>query len=401
MNNFLQKAKAFLSTKSATIALSFLGLYLLSTGVSLAIFSFAKKEEISTSDIKKNRSRINLDLPKTEECPLNGGKFTKVEGEIWEARRPLTAMIENHADSRPPSGLSKADVVYEIVAEGGITRFLAVYYCNTAAEEVNIAPVRSARIYFIDYAAEYGDKPIFMHVGGANDFSGSGDTARDVRALETLEQMGWRTPRGNDFDTIYDSGFPVFWRNYERLTHPVATEHTMMASLDAAYEEAEKRGLRAKDKKGLAWDKNFVSWKFIDDKPQTASATSITFGFWDNKPDYEVEWKYDSQNNRYLRFNGGKEHTDLEFKEQLSAKNVVVLFAKERGPVDRNLHMFYTTTGTGKALIFQNGTVIEGTWEKDSRTDRTKFLDENGREISFVRGVIWIEVVPAGNEVSY
>ncbi|MBI2066339.1 DUF3048 domain-containing protein [Candidatus Woesebacteria bacterium] len=401
MDNFFSKAKVFLSSKSATIALSFLGLYLLSSGVSLAIFSFVKKEEITSFDIKTGRPRINLDLPKTEDCPLNGGMFTKAEREIWEARRPLTAMIENHADSRPSSGLSKADVVYEIVAEGGITRFLAVYYCNTAAEEVTIAPVRSARIYFIDYAAEYGDKPIFMHVGGANDFSGSGDTTREVRALEILEQMGWRTPRGNDFDTTYDSGFPVFWRNYERLEHPVATEHTMMASLDAAYEEAEKRGLGAKDKKGTAWDKNFVSWKFIDDKPQGQGATDISFGFWDNKSDYDVVWKYDAANNRYLRFNAGVEQIDLEVKQPLFAKNVVILFAKERGPVDRNGHMFYTTVGSGKALVFQNGSAIEGTWEKDSRLERTKFLDEGGREISFVRGIIWIEVVPAGNKVSY
>lgn len=403
MNNFLAKLKVFLSSKSGTIALSFLGLYLLSTGVSLAIFSFVRKggEDLTPGDIEKGRSRINLNLPKTEACPLNGGMFTKIEKDIWESHRPVAAMIENHAESRPPSGLSKADVVYEIVAEGGITRFLGIFYCNTAAQEVKIAPVRSARIYFINYAAEYGDKPIFMHVGGANDFSGSGETAKEVRALETLEQMGWRVPRGNDFDTTYDSGFPVFWRNYERLNHEVATEHTMMASLDAAYEEAAKRGLGAKDKKGTPWDKNFVSWKFADDKAQSGSATNISFGFWDNKPDYNVEWKYDSANNRYLRFNAGKEHIDLENKETLFAKNVVILFARERGPVDRNGHMVYTTIGSGKTLVFQNGVVIEGTWEKDSMSDRTKFLDTSGREISFVRGIIWIEVVPAGNEVSY
>ena len=402
MKQVLGKIKVFLSTKSAMVALSFFGLYLLSTGVSLAVFSFVKKSpgELTSAEIKESRSRINLNLPKTEECPLNGGMFTKVEGEIWESHRPITAMIENHSESRPPSGLSKADVIYEIVAEGGITRFLGVFYCNTAAEEVKIAPVRSARIYFIDYASEYGDKPIFMHVGGANDFSGSGDTTKEVRALETLETIGWRFPRGNDFDTTYDSGFPVFWRNYERLDHEVATEHTMMASLDAAYEEAAKRGLGAKDKKGTAWDKNFVSWKFDDDKP-AGGVAEISFGFWEGKPDYDVTWKYDSGNNKYLRFNGGKEHIDLENKEQLSAKNVVILFAKERGPVDRNMHMSYTTTGTGEALIFQNGTVITGTWEKDSRTDRTKFLDEKGKEITFVRGVIWIEVVPAGNNVNY
>lgn len=240
-----------------------------------------------------------------------------------------------------------------------------------------------------------------MHVGGANNYSGSGDTARDVRALETLESMGWRVPKGNDLDTTYDSGFPVFWRNYERLDHAVATEHTMMASLDAAFEEAEKRGWGAKNSKGIAWNKNFVSWKFVDDKVQTLTASDITFDFWQDKTDYSVKWKYDSTNNKYLRFNDGKEHIDLENKQQLNAKNVVILFAKERGPVDRNLHMFYTTIGTGKTLVFQNGIVIEGTWTKESATARTKFMDGKGKEISFVRGNIWIEVIPAGNKVSY
>ena len=384
------------------MALSFIGVYLLATGISLAIFSFARKSSgVSSTQVGTTRSKIDQSLPKTEECPINGQKYTKAERDIWEGRRPATVMIENHSESRPPSGLSRADVVYEAVAEGGITRFLSVFYCGAAAEDVQVAPVRSARIYFLDYAAEYGDRPLFMHVGGANDYSGSGDTARDVRALETLESMGWRVPGGNDLDTTYDSGYPIFWRNYERLGREVATEHTMMASLDAAYKEAEKRGFAAKDEDGVAWDNDFVSWKFADDKAQSPTATDISFGFWDNKGDYDVEWKYDSGNNSYLRFNGGEEYTDLTTKAQISAKNVVILFARERGPVDRNLHMFYTTTGTGEALIFQNGIAIEGTWKKTARDARTIFTDEKGKEINFVRGPIWIEVVPAGNSVNY
>ncbi|MEK7112903.1 MAG: hypothetical protein AAB875_06355, partial [Patescibacteria group bacterium] len=94
MNNYLAKLKVFLSSKSGTIALSFLGLYLLSSGVSLAIFSFLREgEELTPGDIEQSRSRINLNLPKTEECPLNGGKFTKIERDIWESHRPITAMI--------------------------------------------------------------------------------------------------------------------------------------------------------------------------------------------------------------------------------------------------------------------------------------------------------------------
>ncbi len=400
MKNLTDKIQKIVASKTFLLTLSFLGLFLLSCGVSVLVFSFVVKKPVtpppSDGEISQVRSRINLDQPKTEVCPLNGAKFTKAERDLWQERRPIIAILENHADSRPASGLSKADVVYEIVAEGGITRFLSVFYCNTAAEEVKIAPVRSARIYFIDFATEYGEKPIFMHVGGANNYSGSGDTARDVRALEYLETIGWRVAKGNDFDTTYDSGFPVFWRNYERLGKPVATEHTMMASLDAAYEEAEKRGFTT------GWDKKFIPWQFIDDKPVSEpSATEISFGFWDNKSEYEVEWKYDRQKNQYLRFNGGKEQFDFENKAQLTAKNVVIFFAKEKGPVDRNLHMFYTTTGTGKALIFQNGEAIDGTWKKETKMSRTKFFDKKGREIAFVRGPIWIEVIPAGNEVKY
>ncbi|OGM54329.1 hypothetical protein A3F62_01070 [Candidatus Woesebacteria bacterium RIFCSPHIGHO2_12_FULL_44_11] len=396
----------FLESKKFLTILSFIGLYLFSAGTSWAIFSFVTQApgvSVETpSELQAARSKINLDLPRTQECPINGGMFTKIEENIWQKRRPVAAMVENHADSRPPSGLSRADVIYEAVAEGGITRFLTIFYCGAAADDVKIAPVRSARIYFVDWAAEYGDFPIFMHVGGANDFSGFGDTTKNARALETLETLGWRVPRGNDFDTTYDSGFPVFWRNYERLGREVATEHTMMASLDAAYEQAGKRGFGDKYE-GKAWDKNFVSWNFVDEKPMASpAADKISFGFWEDYGDYEVEWRYDKASNSYLRFNGGKAHTDLEYDNvQLSAKNVVVMFVKETGPGDRNKHMLYTTTGEGKALIFANGDVIEGTWEKTSREARTKFSDTSGKEVSFVRGVIWIEAVPAGNDVDY
>lgn len=398
----MKKFLEIVSSKKAITIISFFGLFLISVGVSVLVFSYFLKNPTTTSATLFGKSRVDLGQPKTQACPINGMMYTKDEEKIWQERRPIAVMIENHVDSRPASGLSRADVVYEAVAEGGITRFLSIFYCGGAAEDVQIAPVRSARVYFINFAAEYGDNPIFMHVGGANNYSGSGDTAKDARALELLESIGWRVPEGNDFDTTYDSGYPIFWRNYERLGHPIATEHTMMASLDAAYEQAAKRGFAAKDLDGVAWDENFIRWNFENDKPDSGpTATDISFGFWDGKPEYNVEWKYDSNNNQYLRFNGGNEHIDFTTKKQLTAKDVVIFFARERGPVDRNHHMLYTVEGKGKALVFKNGDVISGTWEKDSLSSRTRFFDERGKEISFVRGPIWIEVVPAGNAVNY
>ena len=405
MSKFFDKVLNILSSKKFIFVLGFIGLYLLSTGTSWAIFSYLRKspvkEEESLTSLEEARLKISQELAKESECPINGGMFTEVEKAIWEKRRPIAAMIENHADSRPPSGLSRADVIYEAVAEGGITRFLAIFYCGAAAEDLKIAPVRSARIYFIDWAAEYGDKPIFMHVGGANNYSGSGDTAREARALELLETLGWRVAKGNDFDTTYDSGFPVFWRNYERLDHPVATEHTMMASLDAAYKQAEERGFLVEDNEGVRWDENFVSWKFTEENRENVDVGKISFGFWDNKPDYDVEWTYDAGSNNYLRKNGGKELTDLDTGNQLTSKNVVVMFVRERGPVDKNVHMLYTTIGSGQALVFSNGKAIEGTWNKNARDERTLFLDSSGKEIPLVRGVTWIEIIPAGKKVDY
>jgi len=114
-----------------------------------------------------------------------------------------------------------------------------------------------------------------------------------------------------------------------------------------------------------------------------------------------VIWRYDASSNSYLRFNGDEEHLDHETNGQLSAKNVVVMQVTERGPVDKEGHMFYTTIDEGSALIFQNGDVIPGTWEKNSQTGRTIFYDSGGNEVEFVRGNIWIEAVPDGNEISY
>ena len=399
--------KNFLTSKRIMLISAFVGLYLFSAGASLAIFSFlgGKTSSLNNVDVSGNlsqvRSKIGEGLPKTEECPLNGALFSKPERAVWEKRRPIAVVIENSADARPQSGISKADVVYEAVAEGGITRFLAIFYCGAAAEDVKVAPVRSARVYFIDLAAAYGKNPIFMHVGGANDFAGTGDTAKEARALELLQTLGWRVPQGNDFDTTYDSGYPVFWRNYDRLDHPVATEHTMMASLDQAYLQAEKRGFAAKDKNGVSWDINFKPWRFTDGKSQSQSVKEISFDFWSNKPEYSVTWKYDPANNEYLRFNGGVEHKDHENNEQIKAKNVAIIFTQEKTSVDRNKHSLYTTIGKGSALVFQNGEAIEATWEKSSRESMIIFRDKKGKEISFVRGPIWVEILAIGNKVNY
>lgn len=403
--------KIFNSKKTSRI-ITLIGLYLVAAGASWLFFSNTKAGTGALSgDLDSARSKI-AQLPRTEECPLNGGMFSTVERDIWQGRRPMGVMIENHLDSRPQSGLSKADVVYEAVAEGGITRFLALFYCGAAAENVTIGPIRSARIYFINWISEYGKEPLYVHFGGANNICTNkedpaclangtkrkGAVDPRVMAIEKLIDMGWRRPQGNALDGGANAGAPAIVRDQYRLSEtPAAWEHSAVGSTDLLFDLGVERGF------GGNWDGDFESWKFTEDQPVINSAIkNISFEFWPNSEDYSVAWAYEERTNSYLRTNGGKPHTDWEFdKPQLSTKNVVVQFVEEEGPVDEEKHMYYEVIGEGDALIFQNGDVIEGTWEKETQFGRTKFFDENGQEISFVRGPIWIEAIPEGNSVDY
>lgn len=391
---------------NAVFWLAGIGFYLLTTGISYGVFNSVKAGPTGsaiTSPVgtgitqgEKKKFKVDPSVPRDQECPLNGAMFTKQEKEIWEKRRPLSIMVENSEDARPHSGISRADIVYETLAEGWITRFMGVFYCNTPMENIAVAPVRSARTYFIDWDSEYDG--LYTHVGGANRI-GENAARTDPRAdaLGQIDRYGIK-----DLDQ-FGIGYPDCYRNPDRLTHPVATEHTMVCFTENLYKIAEKRGWTNVDEKGIAWDKNFTKWKFQDDKANIPKGTTNTINivFAEGYDKYNVEWDYDSATNIYSRKNGGEPHMDLEAKEQLSAKNIVVLLTKLEGPVDANGHFLYTTIGTGKALIFQNGNAIVGTWTKKSRIGRTQFFGPNGKEVEFVRGTIWIEVLPSEKQVTY
>ena len=145
--------------------------YFLSTGVSYFIFTgsgLAQQgtdgDTVTTGEKPANDyEALEFDpaKPKTEECSLNGAKYSKEQKSWWENHRPLGVMIENHSESRPQSGINAADITYEAVAEGGITRLLNIYYCQDAGI---VGPVRSARVYFLDFISEYGSFPLYAHV---------------------------------------------------------------------------------------------------------------------------------------------------------------------------------------------------------------------------------------------
>lgn len=324
--------------------------------------------------------------PKTEVCPLNGSMHTVKAKESWVTKRPLAVMIENHQEARPQSGLSSADVVYEAVAEGGITRFMALFYCNLG--DFQVGPVRSARTYFLDWLGEYD--ALYAHVGGAN-------TPGPADALSQI--IRYKVKDLNQFSI----GFPVFWRDYQRLGHPVATEHTMYSTTPKLWEVGAKRDWSAEDAAGVKWDKSFTPWSFAESKTK-GTTNKISVSFWENQLDYSVVWMYDAASNSYKRQNGGSNHTDLNNKLQLAPLNIIIQFEREANANDGypgNVHLLYGTTGSGKALFFIGGNVTEGKWVKSSRTARSKYVGQDGKEIKFEPGQIWIQTVPEGSKVTY
>ena len=320
--------------------------------------------------------------PKDKPCPLNGALYTKARESEWDKRRPLGVMVENHVDARPTQGLSRVDVIYEAVAEGGITRFLALYLCQDAGD---IAPVRSARTYFLDWVSEYN--ALYAHVGGANT-PGPADALGQIRnyGIMDMDQFGL--------------GFPTFWRGTDRLA-----PHNVHSTTKKLWEAAEERGWGVKDEEGDRWDKNFIQWKFKEDATieSRGNQDKIIVPFWSQSADYTVTWQYDRQANLYNRFHKNEAQIDPLTKEQLSAKNLIIQFEVESMANDGypDGHLLYKTTGSGKALIFMDGKVIEGKWIKKDRTSKTQFVDTKGSEVSLNRGLAWIETIPVGNEVDY
>lgn len=378
-------------------------LYLTSTTLSYAVFNFLNKSTtISTlpSPIATGSGFRQQDTsaPKTESCPLNGQMFTKAQRDAWEKRRPLGIMLENHEEARPQSGLSNADIIYEAVAEGGITRFLAIFYCNVY--DTIVGPVRSARTYYLDFISEYGNNPLYAHVGGANQ-------PGPANALGQIIDYGWLLK--NDLSQ-FSISFPTFLKDPDRLHdkqgRPVATEHQMYSTTEKLWKVAADRGFTNVDPEGNKWDEKFESWIFKDDianssRPASASAS---IDFWEGYKDYSVKWVYDTTSNEYKRENGGVPHLDKNNNQQLTAKNIVITFMTERNANDgyeNNAHLLYGTKGKGKMILLQDGKKIEGTWQKKDRLSRMKFFDAMGKETQFNKGKIWIEIVPTGTEIKF
>lgn len=385
-----------------------LGLYLVTSLVSFSAFSFFAPKTVSldsTTDPASTGSELGSLLtldpsePRDQVCPLNGKMFTQKEKTAWEAKRPLAVMIENSPDARPQAGLSDADVVFEALAEGGVTRFMALFYCGVQVNDTTLAPIRSARTYFVDWASGF-NYPLYVHVGGAN-LPGPTD------ALGQINTYGWALE--NDLNQ-FSIGYPTFVRNENRLGKRVATEHTMETTTEKLWEVATdrewtnispKRTIGRQSLGGDDWKAGYAPWTFAEGKAGSGTVNAISYEFWSGYAQYGVSWAYDSTTNTYKRTLAGEPHTDINNDKQLAVSNVIVLFTKEQNSVNELKHTLYTTVGTGDILVFQNGTSVKGTWSKKSREAELTFLDTKGNPLPLVRGQIWISVLDTATDVTY
>lgn len=284
-------------------------------------------------------------------------------------KRVVATMIENTPEARPQAGLSSADVVYEDTVEGGITRFMALFQ-QTQPDKVG--PVRSARSYYVNWLAEYDG--IYMHAGGS---------PAGLAAISKNSTKDYPDISNDSYFRIPKAG--------------LASEHTLYASVAKVFQYA------TTDKK-WSTTKDFPSWQFKDPiaTPTTTGTVSVNF----TTSTYQADWVFDPTANIYARKLAGVAHNDQVTGEQIKASTIVVMTVQRSANAPyagtgKESEWNQTTIGSGAVSVFEDGTRVDGTWKKASVTDRTRFYDTAGKEISLNRGKIWIEVIPQTGSVTF
>ena len=276
-------------------------------------------------------------------------------------QRPVTGvMVENSPMARPQAGLSEAGVVFEAIAEAGITRFLALYQDTTPQ---HIGPIRSARPYFEQWAL--GFDAGYAHVGGS------------PAALAAIKQWGVK-----DLDQFHNSGA------YSRIASRPAPHNV--------YSGAERlRQLQIG--KGYATSKftGFARKKAAPSKQPTARSIDIAI----SGPAYNVHYDYNQATNSYNRVLAGAPHVDSNTNKQLSPDVVIALVMPYSLEAD-GYHSNYGTLGSGQAYFFQDGLVASGSWTKNSNNEQFTFTGSDGKPYKLNPGKTWVTAVKAAGNVN-
>ena len=304
--------------------------------------------------------------------------------------------------ARPQAGLNTAGVIFEAIAESGITRFAAIYQNPSAAV---IGPIRSLRLYYLQWDTPF-DCTI-VHAGGADD------------ALAAVRSGGYRDLTEN-YTYMYRGG------HTERRWNNLFTTASLLKQFNA------DRGYEASDIKGFtrmtpaaaskARIDALVGAKLNITTPAAGNTNELVakvseigfnFGGWAN---FNVRYHYDLESNKYLRsYESGASHEvyscpdeDLGERDpesvcelvQMAPSVVIGMVVAEQKAWD-GYHEDITTTGSGDAYIFQNGDVVQGTWRKDTVGEQIKFQDEEGNEVKLVPGQTIISAIPGYGSIDF
>lgn len=353
-----KKSNWFRRHKKLTILFSILFVLIVGGGTVTALTLLHKKPTPPAPTPAKTAQPVEKPKPVVYYSPLTG----EVVADQAATTQPVTAiMIENSPDARPQSGLKDAGVVFEAIAEGGITRFAVI---NQQEKPALIGPVRSVRMYFVNWIAAFNAS--VAHVGGS------------LYALNEVRNGNYR-----DIDQFFNGNY--YYRSTDRYApHNVYTTSEKLDALNAAkgYTSSTFTGFTRKDS---------VASK-------TPNATSISVDI--SSALYDSSYVYNTATNTYDRSEGGAPHLDRE-QGQISPRVVIVMTIPERTVLQDGYREQIDAIGSGKAVIFQDGTATEVTWSKASMLDQIKFTDANGKDVPLARGQTWLTSVPEDGGVTW
>lgn len=299
-------------------------------------------------------------------------------------RYPIAVMIDDSPAARPQSGLSVASIVWQAPAEGGIPRYMAIFQSGTPPR---IGPVRSARLYFARWAAEW--KAVYLHAGGPpplRDFlAGRQDLVLDVNGRATRRVSFRRAPHN-----LYTDGKRI--RGY-------AEKSKRATSKRLAYDPTEPGRLQP-----------FADGAAEADRGPDGGSIRVTY------TSERVSYRYDRPSNTWLRTVDGRAQHDALAKgdrgygvigsgPRIAPTSVIVMVV----PIRRSKaiegaalgRLEADSIGKNTAWVFADGRVTKGTWNKRSPSDRTRFLDAAGKEIVLPRGQLFIQVIPKASAASF
>lgn len=291
--------------------------------------------------------------------------------DLKSTTRPYAVMINNLSVARPYHiGLQEAYLVYEVIVEGGITRYMAVFKDKTP--EI-VGPVRSSRHYYLDYALE--NDAYYIHWGWS------------PQAKNDISNLGVNNINGLTY------GSPYFFR---KKYANISLEHRGYASLKEISKLATSK-YRKETNKDLLLNYSATN---INPSAQSKNANKVNLKYSGGDSGTTTNYVYDSAANVYKQSVNNKAHTDYLTKEQYTVKNIITYQVKNYS-IDSYGRQTLENTGSGEGYFITGGKAYPITWEKDERNSQTVYkYKETGEEITVNDGNTWIHIVPNSGSIS-